>query len=879
MNFDNIQNVYNMKQNHNNLDNKKGLNLVKNSINMFKNELAKFANNPYHSLKQISKIQNNLQKIEETIKKEEQNVKFENINIFKPDTNINKSIFLPVLQRFNNDSNSNNSAINELDLNSNGSNFNRSKEPSNRLFHIRKKNEENQKNKVRRNMQFEKMTNDSLIKKYGLNKNDEIINIRNRSFSLKNFAIKGRTSAHPLFRKVDYSNLNKPILIPEDFRGGLYEMINRGLIPKNTDLTMAFSKNGNPFKFDPSILNTTKTNNDVGLDSTYKSNLTSKILIDFKDNTSNLFLTNTQTQVQNTKNQGLYNTDNKNLENINSTKIKFNEDINNDMEEMKITETSGKEKYRITGESNKENTKSNVQEILENFIIQIKNNKINENITCNQFKKKYQQHLQLINFYFNLIEKLTKSLKISSTEIDGNKLIKICKNELKPTSKMDLILCLTDNEIKIRGLNKPSKLFSSIRDYSATLINKISRGYLFRKNFKIRRNHFKKICRIQNFYRLYRILNISKSLVQDKLNNNMQVWQNMMIEFKENWGVIKQSKRIEIHINSLSFTSDVNCTIWKYTEKENNQMTRLISLIDENVEIIYLSAFKIPEDVINYYFSILATIGIKNIKERVHFIVPDTVGFLPLNFSLSSLIFYSTSCCKTIMNLIQGKYAYIIPGTPSSTDLRLSLYLECPILHVENEAASVLFSKSGAKRVFEVCDLATPISEWDLKSKDDIYAKLSNLIVSYSSIDIWILKHDYEFNGRGIAFLQISKSKHLLEARKDYMNNVLNEEKYKMQVENILRMTLHMKIEVIYKTLHKSGDDFINELIRSGGVIEACPTFMISNIIGSPTISFFIEPDGKISNIISFDKVVVNSFIGVGATSPQISIQNLVRFF
>ena len=35
--------------------------------------------------------------------------------------------------------------------------------------------------------------------------------------------------------KADYNSFNKPILNKEDFKGGLFEMVNRGLIPKNAD--------------------------------------------------------------------------------------------------------------------------------------------------------------------------------------------------------------------------------------------------------------------------------------------------------------------------------------------------------------------------------------------------------------------------------------------------------------------------------------------------------------------------------------------------------------------------------------------------------------------------------------------------------------------
>eukprot|EP00340_Litonotus_pictus_P012515 CAMPEP_0170539182 /NCGR_PEP_ID=MMETSP0209-20121228/103769_1 /TAXON_ID=665100 ORGANISM="Litonotus pictus, Strain P1" /NCGR_SAMPLE_ID=MMETSP0209 /ASSEMBLY_ACC=CAM_ASM_000301 /LENGTH=383 /DNA_ID=CAMNT_0010841043 /DNA_START=304 /DNA_END=1456 /DNA_ORIENTATION=- len=325
----------------------------------------------------------------------------------------------------------------------------------------------------------------------------------------------------------------------------------------------------------------------------------------------------------------------------------------------------------------------------------------------------------------------------------------------------------------------------------------------------------------------------------------------------------------------MSYTSNVNCTVSKFNEKQNNQMSRLIALKDPNVEIVYVSPFTLPEDVVNYYFSILSTIGVTNIKERVHFIIPDAIDSLPTYFNLASLLFFSTNACKRIMNIIEGKKAYIVPGMPSSADMRLSLYLECPILYIENEASSALFTKSGAKRVFEICELATPIGEWDIRGRDVLFPKLASLIANYSSIDVWILKIDNEFAGRGTAYFQINRSKHLVDLKKDRQMGNVEPDKYETLVEGILRSTLHKKMEVVSKNIYKSGEEFISELIKSGGIIEACPTFLLSGIIGSPAISFFIEPDGNINQYISYDKVSANYFNTIAAISPQNSIPNL----
>lgn len=829
---------------------------IKQSINEFKSEIAKFLNNPYHSIKSITKIYSKLGKLENKLEKTE----IKNNTMLNP-----QPLYLPILQKTPNDE-----LGKELSLNSNKSNFNLNKTNSatllgkeQRLFHIKRKLPDNPVISSRRKLHKEKIEYQNIIDKYGINKNDEVVNYRERSFS-NNKVLKRKVDGHDSYRKVNYNNFNKPILVKEDFKGGLFEMVNRGLIPKNADLSLAFAKNGNPFKLVlPSDSNTAEQNIASRLNTSNYKKLEDISIIDTnigngdKKGTS-LFITGTGEQKLSQESDHT-----ENNKKILEGHINVHVNIKNSFaSESKVN------KY----------TENIASEDMYKFIL-FKDFKVVENKDFISFKRKNIEQWSVISYLIKVLEKLFKNLNVQVAEVDSEKLRKLATDELKAVSKMDLIHCLSDHDIKLKGFNKASKLFSTVKEASSVTIQKVVKGFIVRKRFKRMKDHHKKICRIQTFYRLYRIINISKSLIQDKLNKDMEQWQLMMNSFRENWQEIKHSKRVEIHINSLSYDSDVNCTISKYTERQNNQMSRLIRLRDPNIEIIYISPYVIPEDVVNFYFSILKTIGISDVKERVHFVVPDTNKSLPPNFNLASLLFYSTSACKKIMNIIKDKNHYIVPGAPSTADMRLSLYIESPILYIENEASNNLFTKSGAKRVFEINDLATPIGEWDIRGKDILYSKLASLITNYSSIDIWILKIDNEFNSRGTAYFQINHSKHLVDLKKDRQAGAIDSDKFESMVEGILRSTLHKKIEIQCKNLHKSGEEFLNEIVDKGGIIEACPTYLLSGIIGSPAISFLIEPDGSINEHISYDRISANYFSTIAAVSPQTSIQNLVSLY
>ena len=69
-------------------------------------------------------------------------------------------------------------------------------------------------------------------------------------------------------------------------------------------------------------------------------------------------------------------------------------------------------------------------------------------------------------------------------------------------------------------------------------------------------------------------------------------------------------------------------------EKQNNQLSRFISLIDPNVSIIYITPYPLGKEILSYYYSILTAMGIENPQERIHILVP--VIYLNNLFSLGN---------------------------------------------------------------------------------------------------------------------------------------------------------------------------------------------------------------------------------------------------
>jgi IQ domain-containing protein H len=62
----------------------------------------------------------------------------------------------------------------------------------------------------------------------------------------------------------------------------------------------------------------------------------------------------------------------------------------------------------------------------------------------------------------------------------------------------------------------------------------------------------KKAVIIQRRFRLYQMAKATKVKIEELNSESLNVWREMMEEFKKRWNLIKKKRRVEIHINSYS---------------------------------------------------------------------------------------------------------------------------------------------------------------------------------------------------------------------------------------------------------------------------------------------------------------------------------------
>jgi len=205
----------------------------------------------------------------------------------------------------------------------------------------------------------------------------------------------------------------------------------------------------------------------------------------------------------------------------------------------------------------------------------------------------------------------------------------------------------------------------------------------------------------------------------------------------------------------------------------------------------------------------------------------------------------------------------------SMYDIKLSIQLGVPILCGEPVKTNTFSSKSGAKRIFQKCDIPIPVSAYDIYSPAEFETALARLIANNLDVNIWLFKMDDEFSGRGHASLQVDTIRTIVELRKKKLQMT---EGVISRLKDVLNKVLPKKCKIAMPTLYSGWHDYLEKFCEGGGVIEAAPPMCQINQLASPSVSFLIEPDGHIQLIGSFDRFSGSQFVNAGCFFPQTSL-------
>ena len=724
---------------------------------------------------------------------------------------------------------------------------------------------------------------------YPLNPSNKYIvktSLQNELIEMKNKYLKysNESNNRKYFSEKLYDSKGFPVIRNKEMKKGLYDMVTKGLVPKIADLSPAIEIEGNPLKINSNVMKTGYT----------KNNMKDEI-IDLHNNNINIIKYSME-DILSSKPKTVQN-DNKNsfskeITEYQSFGNKTKEDLfltanipNNIFQKMGNEElinlSNTANSYFNYSYSNKGTFNNQIVfKTAGNFILSFNNYIPVIDKMYNQFKNKNKKKWDRIQNIFDNFTVLFKKLNLNDVRVDSNKilsLIKFYKDNISNIRNKDLLLCITNKDLIKNGLDPQNEkmFYQKIKEAFIIKLQKMVRKRIAYNKYNILKYTLLQTIRIQSTFRKFIVKKeVKEFLDKEKELKHVKFLENLNF-LKSEWNSIQESNRFEIHINSLSYDNYKNTTIGKYSEKENLQLNRLIRLFDPNLEIIYISPYKIQEEILRYYFSILENVGIMNIEERFHLIIPDSVENFPPNYSLSNLVYFSKKCQIQIKKIIGNKFAYIVPGIPNNIEEKLSYILDIPVLMGDYSQIENVFNKSGVKNSFELNYIPFPISAWDIKNEEEFYSSLAHLIATYPTINIWLFKINTEHKGRGIAYLNTGKIQFIQDLKKEKLMKEeftleIFQEKLYYQLKNILIKN----VQYVYSNFYNKWNDYLKQFLENKGIIESYPTRELDGIMGHPCVPILIEPNGNVKVLPTFDKYNIDYFKNFICTSPQKSMDN-----
>lgn len=576
-----------------------------------------------------------------------------------------------------------------------------------------------------------------------------------------------------------------PKITEDDLCDGMFSLITRGIIPRGVDVTPAFERGKPPFEFasikiqakidkacfkysapsimykKPNSVNIKKRvpNTFITSDDMYENMFLNEIKHLHSGTLSKESLNKSQKDLISNQNQRGSN------ENIISNQLMRPQEMS---PALLIDHTEDHEE-NLDLYATQDNQTTDLGNLYSMYQIVIKGGKVVESAPeYLAFKRANILNWGAVSLIIYLLEKLLNLYHVPNAVIDGAKVVMLAEEELSRPEEDELLQCVINRSQVIDIIKNPKKKFKGPKgpELASVWIQKNWRRFKAYTAFTLLKFSMSKATIIQRKWRLYQLMKNTKQKIKQFNEESMNEWRIMMKEFRKRWPEIKKKRRVEIHINSFSFSEQKRLTMEKFKQRENSQISRIFSVKDPKVDVIYIAPFTLTNEVYEYYKKILELGELEKPENRFHVVVPENYVKFKETMSLTQTLLYSPKAIKRIKSLINERQAYIVPGFATGEDIKLSITLGIPIQWGDPSKVSIYSTKSGAKRIFQQADVPSPISAYDIYDKREFELSLSRLIAHNLYVNTWIFKIDDEFNGRGHAALNIESIKAVVELRK-----------------------------------------------------------------------------------------------------------------
>ena len=354
----------------------------------------------------------------------------------------------------------------------------------------------------------------NLLNKYGIN-SDFYDNIKVTS-KMPNYMDPAKRIQYSTINKIPKANIvlydesNQPIIKKEELDKGLYNMINKGLIPKGADLSPAFENNGgNPMQINMRFKEDFKKRtekDEIVFDKTKDS-----MKIDFSKRGNN-------------DSEGFFITKPQEVINIQSPMI-------NDIEDNKIQDTP----ENIIEDSSLPNNQIIEHTTKKKRILIISNFQPVKNEEYYLF---YNENLDIwgqINYLLEHLGKLFKKLNLTLIEVYQDKLLELAKDETRVIQNKDLLMCISEKDLIDKGLNPndTTNLYTTLKEKFALKIQMAYRIFKSKMKLKEMQSYFDKIKLIQHIYTSLKLQKESKERARTLFDQRYKEWTHMQKNFQK----------------------------------------------------------------------------------------------------------------------------------------------------------------------------------------------------------------------------------------------------------------------------------------------------------------------------------------------------------
>mmetsp|Transcript_22620 Transcript_22620/g.44816 ORF Transcript_22620/g.44816 Transcript_22620/m.44816 type:complete len:1178 (+) Transcript_22620:87-3620(+) len=672
-----------------------------------------------------------------------------------------------------------------------------------------------------------------------------------------------------------------PRIMPEDTQQGVYNLVNRGMIPTFVDVGPAFHAEPGPFKAEAAQFHNfydqfEKTNTQVA---THTFNL-ANVQLDLADT---LLAEEDQEEKSLTEAPPVLGGPPEPQEPAHIVVVRPTvydpEDgvpVDPSFGPQELAQATSDGMLALTDESGPERIRD-YDELLDTyslhqFIIR-KGKTLSTTPEFLSYQRKYSFLWGQIKSIIQKLEAFLTQYQIPLAYVNGQKVVELAEEMVDPTVPQ-LLECLEniDKAALMRQIPGHRYTGPDREELAATKMQSFFRMVQGKRGF--REHKLKDACArvIQKGWYRYQTLQETRHRIASVWEKKLQAWRKGWNIFKANWNNIQKKKRVVVHIASLSFQPYQRKNVHNNNIRQNQQLTRLCEAADPDVDIIYITPFDLNPEIQQYYMKLLEVGGVNDVSSRIKIMTPENYDRLPEHFSLAKLVLYSPRLLKRIRQAIRGRPAYIVPCELGPEDLQLAVHLNLPILSPEPDVAALFGSKSGSKRIFAAAEVPSPPGAHDIFDEDDFYSFFAKLIVDHLDCARWLFKIDNEYGGRGIAYFDTAQVKIISIVRREKQNHSV---RWKLpeiisaaqnRIARGLREFLPTKATLaVPSAWDNKWENYAQAYFRWGGVIEACPAYTI----GSPSVNIFIEPDGTVTVPSSHDQLFSSPYVFCGATFPS----------